>query len=772
MVNQRRKKWIIIAIFIFFIAAIITFLWILGNFDSFLSKSYTWYRLLENSTNGYIISKDGIKEPLTDKIHQVSFKRVECEGFKIPVEKCMEFIIKPPKGAILRFGYALIGIKKKPVGFNIRFRITALPLGGKELVTLFDNEVVSQDEYWKDCKLSLKQFGGRKILLRFESELPARKESERMSAFWLDPVIYTPNSPKTSYNVILVSIDALRADHLGCYGYSLPTSPSIDNIANQGVLFERAFAHTCWTLPSHITMLSSLPPEIHRIDVRKECIPESIEFLSEILRPKGYATAAFVGDGFVNPRYGWVQGFSQYHFYGKDTATDFNKALDWIKKNKDRPFFAFLHTLEVHRPYRPPKKYIKHFEKEYHGPLGDGIDKPEDIPKNYTAADIKHVIALYDAGIRSIDDYIQQLVDFLKENQLLSKTILVITADHGESLFEHGLYMKHISLNKEVIHVPLIILAPEIRAGLRSNNLAGIKDIVPTILELLGGNFIEERKKIYGRPLIQHKDFLTNPNKEIISLNDNRGQKEVSILESRYHYIVSLLTGKEQFYDLKTDPKEEHNLVLKSNPALKRFQKRALTFLDNFKVALLLDFPSNRTLMNVSGKINTNTIFLSMKALKREESIITKCSPDRKTIEFKVLPGPGEKMILLEIVDFNFTLDVELLINDKQADPRLIQIGKQKKRMKSSHFSIEVLESPTLTIFHNIPGASKKEKRQVISADDLFLPPEHLAEIDEYKNLPYAVRISLIRQNRLRVKEKLQMTEELIKELKSLGYLK
>jgi hypothetical protein len=334
--------------------------------------------------------------------------------------------------------------------------------------------------------------------------------------------------------------------------------------------------------------------------------------------------------------------------------------------------------------------------------------------------------------------------------------------------------MKHITLNGEVIHVPLIIQAPTIKkGGRRSPYLAGIKDIAPTILELLGEDFLEEKEKLPGKSLLSKDGDFVEQNEEIISLNDNRGQKWISILENHYHYIVSLLTGEEQFYDLKADPKEEHNLVKEEDSALlERFRKKNLSFLEIFKVGLLLDFSPTDSFPDIQGEIGTDTIFLNLKPLKGEEAVWTEGSPDRKKVKFKVSSGPEPKMLLLEAVDFNVTFDFELMVDGQPADPSLIQLGRAGEKMRSSSFKMKVLESSKMTLNHNISGKSKKERQQIISAEDLFLSPENIAKIGSNENSKGILRIFLIRQQRLRAREEIEMDEKLVEMLRSLGYIK
>ena len=174
----------------------------------------------------------------------------------------------------------------------------------------------------------------------------------------------TPDGTSDRPNVILLSLDTLRADHLHCYGYEKDISPTMDGLAADGVLFENVFAQSSWTLPSHVSMLSSLYPSSHGVTHADRKIPGETLLLSEIFKNEGYCTGSINGSGYVSARYGFDQGFDLYeeiHIESGNMAVICNRAIDWIDENREQNFFLFLHTYEPHGPYSPPDSYKKSY---------------------------------------------------------------------------------------------------------------------------------------------------------------------------------------------------------------------------------------------------------------------------------------------------------------------------------------------------------------------------------------------------------------------------
>ncbi|MBY0275601.1 sulfatase-like hydrolase/transferase [Candidatus Binatia bacterium] len=304
-------------------------------------------------------------------------------------------------------------------------------------------------------------------------------------------------------NIVLVSIDSLRADHVGAYGYPRDTSPTIDGLARDGVLFEQAFSSAPWTIPAHMSLLTGLPPELHRVESRASKLSPDAVTLAEVLRDAGYTTAGIVSGPTVMGRYGFDQGFTSYdesmvekrpaRVANAVTSPGLVRLVDafltrWHDGGRAQPFFLFLHMWDVHYDYAPPDTYVRRFDPDYTGGL-DARDLEHNTRLNarMDARDLQHLVALYDGEIRYTDDHLAQVVARLRTLGVLDDTILVVTADHGDEFFEHGQKGHAKTLYDEVLHVPLVVRYPRrIAAGQRVAEQVRATDVAPTILGLAG----------------------------------------------------------------------------------------------------------------------------------------------------------------------------------------------------------------------------------------------------------------------------------------------
>jgi len=238
-------------------------------------------------------------------------------------------------------------------------------------------------------------------------------------------------------NVILISIDTLRADHLGCYGYHKNTTPNIDRFSKDSVLFKTTIAQAPSTLPSHASIFTSLIPSHHgAFFAKKTAIPQEVVTIAEILKDNGYKTISYNSGGQVAAEYGFDQGFDLYEStqecLANKLAKQVNRTINWINNNPDRKFFLFLHTYEVHLSYTPKKDYLDLFEKNYSGKLPKDIskkllDKINNGEIKISKEDQEHIINTYDAEIRSMDDGFLLLENFLREKDIYDDTIIIQT---------------------------------------------------------------------------------------------------------------------------------------------------------------------------------------------------------------------------------------------------------------------------------------------------------------------------------------------------------
>ena len=310
------------------------------------------------------------------------------------------------------------------------------------------------------------------------------------------------SGPPPAQNVILISIDTLRADHLSSYGYERKTSPKLDFFAERGTLFENALSTASWTVPAHMTMLTGVDAATHGLLAYPEpgrLAPEATT-LAERLQGEGFHTAAFTGGGFVSRQHGFEQGFDVFeHRLGKKFRYTVPHALGWINTiPEDERFFLFLHGFDVHGPYIPAKNLDRFFCPEYEGNYNVKDFKPAGpVPSE---EDMNYVLAQYDACIRSADRILWKFLKSLEDAGRLENTLVVITSDHGEEMYEHGSIEHTHSLYEECVRIPLIFVGPNVPPG-RVEQQVGLIDIYPTVLDLAG---VDAGSQFQGRNVLEN----------------------------------------------------------------------------------------------------------------------------------------------------------------------------------------------------------------------------------------------------------------------------
>ena len=399
-------------------------------------------------------------------------------------------------------------------------------------------------------------------------------------------------------NVLLITIDTLRADHVGCYGYARSTTPHIDRLAAGGALFERMYTTLPRTTQSVATILTGKYPKSHGARGLFSRLPEANLTLAEILKDQGYDTAAFVSNLFLRPGQGFEQGFDRYdnppsRWDDDSAATVSDRALEWLRSRRDgRPFFLWVHYLDPHWTYRPLPPYDRSFDPGFKEPFtlyedleAGRLTKGQVIFDNrLDTAQVEHVKALYDGEIAQVDAALGPLLEYAAGKDL-EPLVTVLTSDHGESLGEQGYHFAHGEyLYQPTLRVPLLVRAPgRVPAGLRVKALAENVDIAPTITALLGLNRLQG---VDGRPLLVPSPGATGegarlwsaaPGRSVVFAEsdyqlihpENRryyipgpAGRWSSAFDGRYELIHIPRPGGEilELYDLVDDPGETRNL--------------------------------------------------------------------------------------------------------------------------------------------------------------------------------------------------------------------
>jgi arylsulfatase A-like enzyme len=369
-------------------------------------------------------------------------------------------------------------------------------------------------------------------------------------------------------NIILISLDALRVDHLGCYGYSRDTSPEMDRLAESGVRFDWAICQAPTTLPSHMSTLTSFYPTVHGVKMGRRLAGWRLT-LAEYLRENGYRTAGCTGGGYMRASYGFGQGFELYDDAYKSSKRSLPKIMHWLDTGlADGPFFLLFHTYDIHSPYNSPEPWKEMFtDPDYDGDFQPSSSELERVRKQVESnparghglsqEDIDFIVSRYDAGIRWVDHWIGRLVRGLDERGLLESTWIVITADHGEEFTEHGAFL-HGKLYLTCAHVPLIISGPGAERERRTiPEIVELIDLMPTFLDLAG---IAPVDTLQGRSLLPLINGVeTDWDNLAFSEHHTKGGRR-SVVSPALHILTSLEHGEVEVYDYRADPMEQSQL--------------------------------------------------------------------------------------------------------------------------------------------------------------------------------------------------------------------
>lgn len=394
-------------------------------------------------------------------------------------------------------------------------------------------------------------------------------------------------------NVLLISIDTLRADHLFCYGYPEDTSPAIDRLASRGVLFEQHVSSSSWTLPAHAAMFTSLPDSVHGCYETDRRLSDELTTLAERFRAADYQTAGFFAGPYLHPAFGLAQGFDDY-----EDCTSYRETLEsepasdwamdpsvmrqshadvtnptvfeafhrWLAEHHERPFFMFVHLWDCHFDFIPPEPYRSRFDPDYRGSVsGENFFFDPRINAALPKRDIQHLEALYDGEIAWTDAHVDKMLQALRSFGVRENTIVALTSDHGTEFFEHGRKAHRHTLYDELIHVPLIIRFPgRVPAGVRVESLSRAIDLGPTLLQLAGLPF---RGFGVGRSLVPVVEGTERgPGRVAVSELFSVGHRLRALRTTDWKWLLNLNRNRSRFFDLRADPGELNPLSGERTP--------------------------------------------------------------------------------------------------------------------------------------------------------------------------------------------------------------
>jgi len=402
-----------------------------------------------------------------------------------------------------------------------------------------------------------------------------------------------PGAPRP--NVIFILVDTLRADRLGCYGHRGRLSPMMDELAQEGVLFEQAIATSPWTLPSVASFFCGYYPTVHKVTSYQQALEsargiggrvryfgDEFTTLAEVLQANGYVTAGFSANPFITAKYGFAQGFDHFDasFAANTTLGNIvnEAAVRWLdQRDPSRPFFLYLHYMDVHDPYKASEVYVEPLVRAMESMPDKRRLTPEETGRHqrfFTKSAIAYQnvprhrrlfqyadywVARYDAGVPQSSQYLSELRATLQKMKLWDDAYVILTADHGESLGEHLLWAHGLSAHQDQLHVPLILRWPQgLPAGKRIAPTVRLFDIMPTLLEQLK---IAPTEKLQARSLLGLIRGETNRSLLAFAeaVKKKPGQKAVVLDE--WKLLAHTEAGRYELYNLRDDPTEQRDLA-------------------------------------------------------------------------------------------------------------------------------------------------------------------------------------------------------------------
>jgi len=509
----------------------------------------------------------------------------------VPLERSIDL----PPGARFQLGFAL-PFNKGPA---VTFRVSAVRSSGESRVLheqILDPKIDSGR--WFDLDLSLSDEVKDRVVLVLETETDRPLDSPLAVPVWSSPKVLAVTAKKKTRqpNVVVILVDTLRADRLSLYGHDRPTSPNLDKWAERrGVVFENTVASAPWTLPAHVSLFTGLNAMKHGVNYTHST-PTELKLLAEQLREVGYSTAAVTGGAFLHPKYGLQQGFERFLYWregdqdqnSKDLAKGLEKSLKWIDE-LPRPFFLFLHTYEVHSPYRARDPWFRDFAGDawpaevpppvfttaspwpdpdagwrFDSTVVEHSSKSAEETVPLTTEHTAILNANYDSGIAKTDQMLGSLFDHLAESGSEDDSIVVFTSDHGEALGERG-RGGHAYLWDFNLRIPLVIAFPGGQgAGQRITKQVRTIDLMPTLVEFLE---LENAEPMDGQSLMT---LISDPSAEFPSEaesyagSSNYGLSLRHANKWKYIYQHSAwppVHGESELFDLEQDPAEKINLV-------------------------------------------------------------------------------------------------------------------------------------------------------------------------------------------------------------------
>ncbi len=526
-------------------------------------------------------SPDGVFPEAGSRVAPMTFGDGTRRALLAPTPRSYAFYLEVPPRASLVFDYGGAA--------GTQFLVRARMDRGAGPRIVFQGK--AQPGRWQEGVVDLGPLAGRAIKLELITQ-------GSISAGWGDPEIMVPRDPaprtpapvatqrKPARNVILLVIDTVRADVFKPFNSkSAVRTPNFERLAEESTVFTSAYANENWTKPSVATILSGLYPTTHGTKEDGDVLSSDAPLLSEHLKRKSFATAAFIANGYVSDKFGFKRGWDAYTNYIRENRPSeaqyvFSDALAWINKHTDDRFFLYLQTIDPHVPYDPPSEYTRMYHPgEYRGRFGRSLDGIEQLDiaskkKPMDQADWEYIRALYDAEVTYHDTHMGKFLDQIDQMGLLDETLFIVTNDHGEELRDHGKLGHGHSLYDELVRAPMLIRYPSLfRGGQRVSEPVENVDLFPTVLEALGLEPVSDVDGVSLLPMLEGKP----PSVPSYAISEFRAAFR-SVRLGRWKMIAGQ-DGNRRLFDMEIDPAEQVDQARRAPIASRMCEQHLAEFL-------------------------------------------------------------------------------------------------------------------------------------------------------------------------------------------------
>jgi len=525
----------------------------------------------------------------------------------------INYYLKLPRTARLQFEFEVEGTMLDRMRSDLNLEVSTTE-EGEQAEEVFKLNLSDLSEKKKKCDVDLGQHAGKiirlsfnlnsqgegtltdlaqvygkmsKLLIRGEKKPPPVEKDRPQPAGDLERIAKT--------NLIIAILDAVNPGYMSCYGCEEKTTPFIDNLAQEGIIFTRAFAQASWTLPSTVSLFTSFHPLSHKVWSRERRLADKAFTLAEALKEKGFKTCGMTANASASSVYNLFQGMDEeieLFDWEEDKlksqkrlkviwAEDFvEPAREWISRNKGEQLFMYIHFLQPHTPYNPPPSFLDEKAQSYSGPLKNEESlMPRRLHlEELTEADIEYLKANYKGNLKYADYYLGEIMGILKDFGLFENTILVVTADHGESFLEHGVFGHSHNLYDEEIRIPLIMRFPKKYGlgGKKVDALVQSVDLMPTFMDIYEQDEVIESLQgknlyplIYGGEEFGQRFILGSLSKPFVE------EETRSDMLRDEEYKIIKIKDETYLFDLLTDPGEKNNIFLQ-RPIISNFYHQQL----------------------------------------------------------------------------------------------------------------------------------------------------------------------------------------------------